>query len=75
MISNAAKFTERGSVTLKVTSEKASNGKLNVAFSVADSGIGMSEETVKRLFSPFMQVHSLSSILLKYCLIYHLIGR
>jgi len=51
---NAVKFTERGSVSLAVSTEKA--GKhARLAFAIADSGIGMSKQDIARLFKPFVQ--------------------
>jgi CheY-like chemotaxis protein/anti-sigma regulatory factor (Ser/Thr protein kinase) len=50
LLSNAVKFTARGSVCLAV---RRSSGELT--FAVTDTGIGMSEEQVARLFQPFEQ--------------------
>ena len=50
ILGNAIKFTQKGSVTLKVTLKR----KL-VSFSITDTGIGMSEEQVETIFEPFMQ--------------------
>ena len=50
LISNAAKFTEGGRITLRVTREDDW-----LVFAVADTGIGMSEEQLGRLFQRFSQ--------------------
>ena len=54
LLSNAAKFTEGGTVTLRVrrTAEPYGDG---LTFSVEDTGIGMSLEQVERLFQRFVQ--------------------
>ncbi len=52
LLSNACKFTENGTIRLKV-SQDASLGQ--VRFEVSDTGIGMSAEQTARLFQPFMQ--------------------
>ncbi len=51
LLSNASKFTERGSIALRV--EKA--GEDTVLFHVADSGIGMTGDQMSRLFEAFAQ--------------------
>ena len=54
-LSNAFKFTAKGSVILSL--ERLSKRKecVTLRFSVKDTGIGMSEEQVKKLFIPFTQ--------------------
>ena len=52
LLSNASKFTEDGTIQLRVSRKSAENA---ISFEVIDSGIGMSEEQVSRLFKPFMQ--------------------
>ena len=56
LIDNAVKFTDRGSVTLKVAPVRAA-GKVGVSFAVADSGIGLSLAEIKKLFRPFSQAN------------------
>jgi signal transduction histidine kinase/CheY-like chemotaxis protein len=54
LLSNACKFTKAGKVTLAVARAEA-GGRGWVEFAVSDSGIGMTEEQVGRLFQEFMQ--------------------
>ena len=54
LLSNACKFTERGSVTLAVARERTAAGDW-LAFEVRDTGIGMTPEQVERLFQEFGQ--------------------
>jgi two-component system sensor histidine kinase/response regulator len=53
---NAIKFTEHGEVSLRVGRlPSPAGGPTLLRFSVRDTGIGLSEEQVARLFSPFTQ--------------------
>ena len=52
IIKNAAKFTESDG---KVSISTANDDKQNIIISIADTGIGMSQETLSRLFIPFEQ--------------------
>ncbi len=52
LLSNASKFTDHGTIELKVEQEPE---KDSLRFHVRDTGIGMTEEQVGRLFQPFMQ--------------------
>jgi len=54
LIGNAVKFTQKGSVTLNILEE--SPGTLS--FAVEDSGIGMTEEQTRSLFTPFTQAET-----------------
>jgi PAS domain S-box-containing protein len=54
-MSNALKFTEQGSITLRLRKLGAGEGRETLAFEVADTGIGVSEENQKKLFAPFTQ--------------------
>ncbi len=54
LLSNAVKFTERGKITIRVSGESYPHGTA-VSIAIADSGIGMNEETVRKLFEPFSQ--------------------
>jgi CheY-like chemotaxis protein len=57
LIANAVKFTEQGSVALKVTAARAPKGRIAVDFVVSDSGIGLTLSEIKRLFRPFSQAN------------------
>jgi two-component system, NtrC family, sensor kinase len=54
LLSNACKFTERGTVTLAVRQEARAGGGV-IVFDVSDTGIGMTEEQLSRLFQEFSQ--------------------
>jgi CheY-like chemotaxis protein len=56
LLSNAFKYTERGTVTLGVYAEMVSGTSVFVTFYVRDTGIGIREEDMKRLFSDYNQV-------------------
>ena len=58
LLSNAAKFTQNGTVTLSVSREQASEGPARFIFHVSDTGIGMNEEQLGRLFQAFTQADS-----------------
>ncbi len=57
LIDNAVKFTEQGGVALAVEPMLGVKGKVGVAFSVSDSGIGLTLNEIKRLFRPFSQAN------------------
>ena len=67
LLSNAAKFTEHGAITLNVIRESPSspNGHATIErdgewikFQVSDTGIGMTDDQVKRVFDAFTQADS-----------------
>jgi signal transduction histidine kinase len=51
LLSNAIKFTEQGSVTLQVTIKAQ-----RIYFAVSDTGIGISQNNLSKLFQPFPQI-------------------
>lgn len=56
LLSNAVKFTpEGGSVTFRLREHLTAQGRLALEITVADTGIGMSEDFQKHLFEPFTQ--------------------
>lgn len=57
LLSNAIKFTSQGDVVLSVAARQQGQ-QHEVSFSVRDSGIGIPEDRIGNLFSPFTQVDS-----------------
>ncbi|MGB9738699.1 MAG: ATPase [Chloroflexus aggregans] len=55
LLSNAAKFTENGTVTLTVTRYE-DEGRLWFRFTVADTGIGIPPDKIDKLFKAFSQI-------------------
>ncbi len=55
LMTNAVKFTHSGAVTLRVSQTKQEYG-INLKVTVSDSGIGITEENLEKLFSSFQQV-------------------
>jgi PAS domain S-box-containing protein len=55
LLNNAAKFTQRGAITLAVTRETVVGDTDWVRFCVTDTGIGMTLEQMHTLFQPFIQ--------------------
>jgi PAS domain S-box-containing protein len=57
-LSNAIKFTERGSIALRLKRMASGNGHESLAFEVQDTGIGVSPENQAKLFEPFTQAEA-----------------
>ncbi len=57
LIGNAIKFTDEGQVLLKVKFIEGANPPM-IEFAIQDSGIGMTDEQIERLFKPFSQADS-----------------
>jgi len=58
LLSNAVKFTERGRVELRVgmdTDTGDESGRPSVAFRVRDTGVGISDDNLQRIFGAFQQ--------------------
>lgn len=57
LIGNAVKFTEEGSIRLRVQpATRQPSGKVQLHFSLEDTGIGIPPDRMKELFEPFTQV-------------------
>ncbi|MDH5257573.1 MAG: ATP-binding protein [Gammaproteobacteria bacterium] len=63
LIGNAAKFTENGNITLNISLEKVSH-KPSIRFDVVDTGIGIAEEDIGKLFKEFSQANA--QVMTKY---------
>ena len=61
LVDNAVKFTDRGSVSLRVALEEGSGDLVVVRFEVADTGPGISEDDRAQLFGRFTQLDASSS--------------
>jgi len=55
LINNATKFTNAGEVALDIRLVAKESNFYHLAFTVRDTGIGMSDEQIKNLFEPFAQ--------------------
>ena len=64
LISNAIKFTpEKGSVNVKIQTEEFDSKTDLITLIVKDTGIGMSQEFLKKIFTPYLQENlSISSV-------------
>jgi len=62
VIANAIKYTQSGGVTLKIKSIQTHlYHSVKLVFDVIDSGIGIPQECLKRIFMPFYQVSELGN--------------
>ncbi len=61
LVSNSIKFTEKGSVIVRIMLEKDSGTRVVLCVSVTDSGIGLTNEEQKTLFQAFRQADSTST--------------
>jgi CheY-like chemotaxis protein len=55
VLNNAAKFTSTGEVSLDVGLTAKEKDTYHIAFTIKDTGIGMTEEQIHKLFTPFEQ--------------------
>ena len=55
LVNNAVKFTERGEIRLNIELVERTGEKVQLKFSVRDTGIGMTPEQSAKLFQPFTQ--------------------
>jgi len=55
LINNAIKFSEQGSLIVRVSMESSKSTQSLIKFSISDRGIGLSEKSKNKLFQPFHQ--------------------
>ena len=55
LVGNAIKFTHQGMVTLKVDLLDSSTDRVNLSFAISDTGIGMTQNEIKQIFTYFRQ--------------------
>ncbi len=58
LVSNAVKFTEKGEIVLTIALLEKVLGRVNLKFSVRDTGVGMTPQQSARLFQAFSQADS-----------------
>ena len=56
LLSNAVKFTDKGDISASVSSKALEGDKRQITFAVKDTGIGMPQDKMDRLFKPFTQL-------------------
>jgi len=58
LVSNAVKFTSQGNITVSVRWLSEDDEKVTIEFAVADTGIGIPENKIERIFENFQQASS-----------------
>jgi signal transduction histidine kinase/ActR/RegA family two-component response regulator len=56
LIGNAIKFTQKGNIVVQAEKIREIDGRVEIKFSVSDTGIGIAPEKLNRLFKSFSQV-------------------
>lgn len=61
LLANAVKYTERGQIDILIEMDEHKDDIVTLKTTVRDTGPGISKDSLKMLFRPFSQVHSLRS--------------
>ncbi|WP_378957185.1 ATP-binding protein [Pelosinus sp. sgz500959] len=56
LVGNGVKFTQQGEIVIHIRVAEKYNGKVKLIFVVADTGIGISDDKIEKLFKRFSQV-------------------
>ncbi len=58
LVGNAIKFTEKGVVTTSLKIKTQNDSKINLHFTISDTGIGIDEDKLKQVFNSFEQAYT-----------------
>ena len=58
LLNNAAKYTEKGSITLNVSGQKKSGTEIIMKFVVQDTGMGIHQESISNIYEPFERANA-----------------
>jgi PAS domain S-box-containing protein len=61
LVSNAVKFTNKGTITVSVRKLSEDQEKVSIEFSIKDTGIGIAENKIDKIFENFQQASSATS--------------
>lgn len=56
ILNNAVKYTENGHIKMEMEAEKAQDNQIALSVKVSDTGIGIKEEDINKLFSPYERI-------------------
>jgi PAS domain S-box-containing protein len=62
LLSNAVKFTDKGNVSVSISSKVVKGNQSQIFFGVKDTGIGISQDKMNEIFKPFAQVERTISL-------------
>ena len=69
IVANAIKFTEKGGVTIDITSKNFEKNFILFTFEVLDTGIGIPADQIENLFTRFTQINFQNKIISLYPII------
>jgi len=55
LVGNAVKFTDKGTITIRLQTEQVDSKQATIKFTIADTGIGIAPENLDIIFDPFTQ--------------------